>query len=114
MTLASIIRADFVKELAHPAHDIEVEVKGDDGKPQTKSVVKPEQINEGVRIDGLADGATLREPGKYRVSDDGLRSTYCGHCSGAAVRNLQEHVVGRRDCCPEIGEARPCRTARPY
>ncbi|MDX1008577.1 hypothetical protein GOE08_17110, partial [Sinorhizobium medicae] len=30
MTLASIIRAGFVKELAHPAHDIEVEVTDDD------------------------------------------------------------------------------------
>ncbi|WP_322883185.1 pyocin knob domain-containing S74 family peptidase [Sinorhizobium medicae] len=58
-----------------PAHDIEVEDADDDGKPVTKTVTIPEQINEGVRVDGLADGATFEKTGEmpvYQTMDYGL------------------------------------------
>ncbi|WP_322883028.1 pyocin knob domain-containing S74 family peptidase [Sinorhizobium medicae] len=58
-----------------PAHDIEVEDTDNDGKPLTKTVTIPEQINEGVRVDGLEDGATFEKTGEmpvYQTMDYGL------------------------------------------
>ncbi|WP_457812359.1 tail fiber domain-containing protein [Sinorhizobium meliloti] len=58
-----------------PARDIEVEVEDEEGNYVIRTITIPEQINEGVRIDGLAEGATFEKTGEipvFQTMDYGL------------------------------------------
>ncbi|RVJ68184.1 tail fiber domain-containing protein [Sinorhizobium medicae] len=58
-----------------PAYETEIETVDEDGETVTKTVTVPEQVNEGVRVDGLAEGATFEKTGQipvFQTMDYGL------------------------------------------